>query len=139
MFSYFMGNFFHNLKHILESQLYLGTGMDWLPNFSFYCWLKKMTSHFTWNSFFWGNWRMSRNKKCFNSNDFDLLFTYWLAGLFFFACTTMYTTNKWWVSISSQKQSSSSLIQQCSMLLSLQTCNIQVIFYPKKGRKWKSI
>ena len=53
--------------------------------------------------------------------------------------TTMYTANKWWVSISSPKQSSYSLIQQCSMLLSLQTCNIQVIFYPKKGRKQKSI
>ena len=44
---------------------------------------------------------------------------------------------KWWVSISSQKQSSSSLIQQCSMLLSLQTCNIQVIFYPKKRKEIK--
>ena len=134
MFSYFMGNFFHNLKHILESQLYLGTGIDYLIFLSIADWKKwLLISHEILS--FGATEECHVIKKCFNSNDFDLLFTYWLAGLFFFACTTMYTTNKWWVSISSPKQSSSSLIQQCSMLLSLQTCNIQVIFYPKKGRK----
>ena len=40
MFSYFMGNFFHNLKHILESQLYLDTGIDYLIFLSIADWKK---------------------------------------------------------------------------------------------------
>ena len=103
MFSYLMGNFFHNLKHILESQLYLGIGVDYrsqqllvpatiltvhmLPIIflSIADW-KKMTSH---EIFSFEATKECQVKKCFNSNDFDLLFTYWLAGLFFFACTTI--------------------------------------------------
>ena len=97
MFSYLMGNFFHNLKHILESQLYLGTGVDYrgqlflvpatiltvhmLPIIflSIADW-KKNDFSFHMNSFFLGNWRMSRNKKMLqhSATSTAMILTYYL-------------------------------------------------------------